>query len=228
MSIDKGSFFLEGNNNQGVLLCHGLTRFPEDLKPLGLFLNSLGFTVSCIEYSGHGTDAVNFLNTGVKQWFEDIENAYNDLLKKVEGVFVIGHSMGGAFAAKLAQKYEPLGLVTINAPLIGFPLKERIERLTNNDKKHRNHLRVYDNFIINIGQIINLKKITSPLLVIQGELDTDRFKISSSMLTEYTSSKYKSRIDFKKSGHMVTAEEEKDELNDLIGRFLYEIISIFH
>ncbi len=229
----QGSFYFEGINNLGILICHGLTRSPDEMRELGKYLNNLGYTVSCPQYRGHGTEESEFLNTGVEMWFEDTENAFLELESKVKGIYVMGLSMGGTFVVRLAQTYDILGLVTMNAPLIGFPLKEEYEKLkekSNNYiqfEKDQISLNKYNKFVVETGQISNLNKITAPLLVIQGVKDNDRFKISSSMLTEYTKSKYKSRLDFSKSGHLIVNEEERYELFDLIRDFLNEIEKIF-
>ena len=47
-------FFLEGKNNQGVLLCHTLAGDPSQMLELGKMLNKNGYTVSCPLYKGHG------------------------------------------------------------------------------------------------------------------------------------------------------------------------------
>ena len=230
----QGSFYLEGSSEFGILLCHGLTSSPDYMREIGVYLNKLGYTVSCPQYSGHGTDSNEFLNTDVSQWYEDCENAYKELKSKVKGIYLLGHSMGGTFATKLAQHYDILGLITLNAPLIGFPLKETYEELGKNSDdqvkldKELLSLTKYNRFVIESGQISNLNKITAPLLVIQGAKDIERFKISSSMLTEYTKSKYKSRLDFKNSGHSILSEDEKLELFNLIRDFFCEIERLFN
>jgi carboxylesterase len=234
MGKGQGSFYFQGNNNLGVLLCHGLTGAPDEMRELGEHLNNIGYTVSCPQYSGHGMDSDNFLNTSVDMWYEDLENAFLELSKKVNGVYIMGLSMGGTFTVRIAENHEILGLVTMNAPLIGLPLKERFEKMiseTNNLEdleKDRISLTKYNKFVIETGQSINLLKVIAPLLVVQGELDVDRYKISSSMLTKYTGSKYVSRLDFKKSGHVIVLEEERYELYDLIANFLCEINKIFY
>lgn len=234
MIKSQGSFFFKGENNLGILICHGLTGSPDNMRELGRYLNKLGYTVSCPQYRGHGTDVENYPNTGVKMWYEDIENAYLDLSKKVSGVYIMGLSMGGMFTAKLAENHDALGLVTMNAPLIGFPLKEKYEEIfetsKNIEKSEKEWITMtnYNRFVIETGQIKNLEKITAPLLVVQGVKDANRYKISSCLLTEYAGSKYKSRLDFKKSGHLIVIEEERYDLYDSIGHFLEEINKIFY
>ena len=234
MGKGKGSFYFKGNNNLGVLICHGLTGAPDEMRELGEYVNNLGYTVSCPQYRGHGRDSDNFSNTTVAMWYEDLEKAFIELSKNVKGVYVMGLSMGGTFAIRIAETYDILGLITMNAPLIGMPLKEKLDKIAieksdlENSEKAQKALSRYNEFVIETGQNVNLSKIVAPLLVVQGELDRDRFKISSSMLTKYTNSKYVSRLDFEKSGHVIVLQEERHELYDLIANFLYEINKLFN
>ena len=48
MRIIEGaeSFLLEGKNNKAVLLLHGYTGAPSEMRPLGDYLHALGYTVS--------------------------------------------------------------------------------------------------------------------------------------------------------------------------------------
>ena len=129
MKEKNESFFFEGNNNQGILLCHGLTGSPKNMLELGKYLNKLGYTVSCPQYKGHGSESKKFLQTNVDMWFKDIVDEVDNLKEKVNGIYVMGLSMGGSFAIKVAQIYDVKALVTMNAPLIGLPLKEEFTKL---------------------------------------------------------------------------------------------------
>ena len=226
----KGKFYFKGTNNRGILLCHGLTGSPDEMKELGRYLNKLGYTVSCPEYSGHGTNDYNFLDTNVEIWYKEINIAFEELEKEVESIYVIGLSMGGTFTVKLAQEREISGLVTMNAPVIGLPLKEEFDYIKNTDydqEKFQKLLSLYNKFTVEVGQTTNLEKVKAPLLVIQGAKDKERYKISSSMLMKYTKSLYKSRLDFQESGHVIVIEEERYDLFDVIRDFLIEIEKMF-
>ena len=80
--IQQTDFFLEGGR-RGVLLIHGLTGTPMEMKLLGKGLNRAGFTVHGMQLAGHCGSA-------------------DDLLGKVDQLFVGGLSMGALLALKLA------------------------------------------------------------------------------------------------------------------------------
>jgi len=230
MITRKGKFYFKGSNNLGILLCHGFTGSPDEMKELGRYLNKLGYTVSCPEYSGHGIDEANFLETDVHDWYKELNSAYDELEREVDGIYVMGLSMGGSFTVKIAEEREILGLVTMNAPIIALPLKEEFDNNINTKydaEKFQKQLTKFSRFVAEIGQIVNLEKVKAPLLVVQGAKDKDRYKISSSMLMEYTSSLYKSRLDFKESGHVIVIEEERYDLFEVIKDWLCEIEKMF-
>ena len=51
--IDRG-LFLEGSNGAAVILIHGLTGTPQEMKFLAQFLNQKGYSVSCPRLANHG------------------------------------------------------------------------------------------------------------------------------------------------------------------------------
>ena len=48
-------FFFEGTNGKAILLVHGWTTTPYELRRLGRYLNESGYTVSAPLLKGHGS-----------------------------------------------------------------------------------------------------------------------------------------------------------------------------
>ena len=99
--IQQTDFFLEGGR-RGVLLIHGLTGTPMEMKLLGKGLNRAGFTVHGMQLAGHCGSADDLLATGWHDWYASVQQAADDLLGKVDQLFVGGLSMGALLALKLA------------------------------------------------------------------------------------------------------------------------------
>ncbi|MCL1825097.1 MAG: alpha/beta fold hydrolase [Betaproteobacteria bacterium] len=98
----------------GVLLIHGLTGTPNELRFVARGLKAAGFEVECVRLAGHcGTEA-DLLATGWKDWFASVEQAAEALRKRVKHLFVAGLSMGAVLAMKYAiehpGKVDGLGL----------------------------------------------------------------------------------------------------------------------
>ena len=52
---DSGrSLFLKGNNDSAVILAHGMTGSPQEMKFLAEFLNQKGYSVICPRLAHHG------------------------------------------------------------------------------------------------------------------------------------------------------------------------------
>jgi carboxylesterase len=99
--IQQTDFFFEGGRS-GVLLIHGLTGTPMEMKLLGKGLNRAGFTVHGMQLAGHCGNAEDLLATGWHDWYASVEKAADDMLGKVDHLFVGGLSMGALLALKLA------------------------------------------------------------------------------------------------------------------------------
>lgn len=99
--IQQTDFFFEGGRS-GVLLIHGLTGTPMEMKLLGKGLNRAGFTVHGMQLAGHCGNVEDLLATGWRDWYASVEQAADALLEKVDHLFVGGLSMGALLALKLA------------------------------------------------------------------------------------------------------------------------------
>jgi carboxylesterase len=95
---------------------HGFTGSPHSLRPLADALATAGHTVELPLLPGHGTRVEDMIHTGWSDWCLHVEAVHADLAQRVERVFVVGLSMGGALALWLASRNPALaGIVTINA-----------------------------------------------------------------------------------------------------------------
>jgi len=99
--IQQTEFFFEGGRS-GVLLIHGLTGTPMEMRLLGKGLNRAGFTVHGMQLAGHCGNVEDLLATGWHDWYASVEKAADEMLGKVDHLFVGGLSMGALLALKLA------------------------------------------------------------------------------------------------------------------------------
>ena len=101
-TIKDLSYFLPGNKN-GVLLIHGLTGTPHEMRMLANGLHKAGFTVYAIQLAGHcGTEA-DLCKTSWQDWYQSVQDGADYLAQHVDNVFVAGLSMGAVLALKLAS-----------------------------------------------------------------------------------------------------------------------------
>jgi carboxylesterase len=99
--IQDHSFFLQGDR-RGILLIHGLTGTPMEMRLLGLGLHIRGYTVAGMQLAGHCGNVEDLLATGREDWYGSVQQAADNLRRKVDHLFVAGLSMGALLALKLA------------------------------------------------------------------------------------------------------------------------------
>lgn len=104
----------------GVLLVHGFTSSPQSLRGWAEHLAGEGFTVRLPRLPGHGTSWQELAITRWPDWFSAVERALDDLRARCDRVVVMGLSMGGALALRLAEVRGPAvaGLVLVNPSLV--------------------------------------------------------------------------------------------------------------
>jgi carboxylesterase len=102
--------------NVGVLVCHGFTGSPQSMRPWADALVRAGFRVSLPLLPGHGTHWKDLQRTGWPDWLAALEKSLAELTADCEQVFVMGLSMGGGLALRLAELHGDsiAGLVLVN------------------------------------------------------------------------------------------------------------------
>lgn len=105
--IQDSSYFLNGNRN-GVLLIHGLTGTPNEMRIIAKGLNQAGFTVYAMQLAGHCGDEADLCRTTWQDWYQSVQQAADFLKQHVDHLFVAGLSMGALLSLKLAADYPQL------------------------------------------------------------------------------------------------------------------------
>ncbi|WP_201315566.1 alpha/beta fold hydrolase [Dyella sp. EPa41] len=102
--IQNVEFRFEGGRS-GVLLIHGLTGTPAEMRLVGKGLNRAGFSVYGMQLAGHCGDAKDLLATNWQDWYASVEKAAERFRQEVDHLFVAGLSMGAVLALKLAADH---------------------------------------------------------------------------------------------------------------------------
>ena len=104
IETDEHSFYFEGSSDKGVLLIHGLTRFPVEMRFVGKALNRLGFTVYAPRLAGHCVDVETLEATTHKDWLDSLRKPLYALKNEVRHVYTAGICVGGALGLMLAHQ----------------------------------------------------------------------------------------------------------------------------
>ncbi len=104
-----------GSASSGALVLHGLTSNPASMRGVANALAAAGFHIELPLLPGHGTAIEDVLATRWADWVATAEGAFRALAARVDKVVVVGLSLGGALALRVAADHpEIAGLVCIN------------------------------------------------------------------------------------------------------------------
>ena len=102
----QGSFgVFEKRGDAGVLLAHGITGAPSEMKPLIRKLTGAGFTVACPQLAGHCSTLKELKQTRWTDWYGTLETSLRMLRAQCSQVFVAGLSTGALLVLKLAADH---------------------------------------------------------------------------------------------------------------------------
>jgi carboxylesterase len=111
-----GGFVLTGVNQRGLLLLHGSGDTPQSLRYLAERLHAAGYTVHAPLLPGHGRSPRDFARATAAEYYEAAQQALAALRLATPWVAVVGQSMGGALAARLAVESPDVRVLALLAP----------------------------------------------------------------------------------------------------------------
>jgi len=192
------SFYYK-KGDRGIFFVHGFTDSLCRVNGFAKFLAENNISVKGILLPGHGGTWEDLAKTSPDDWYKSVETGILEMAKEVKDVYVVGISLGGNFALKVAAKYpdKVRGVVLIESPmriknqyitraaipfaqLLGFRYwkKQYLKKLTHPDKEIVFDQGVLDRMPLNnIAQVIDflenrqgfLKKVKCDVLIIQSE-----------------------------------------------------------
>jgi carboxylesterase len=123
-------FDLRGDR-RGVLMLHGFTGTPFEVRPLGDRLATRGLSVLGPLLAGHGTTPAELAQKRWQDWEASASRALDSLRARTDHVCVAGLSMGGLLALRLARlrPSDVTGIVLMAVPLWLPQIVRRATRL---------------------------------------------------------------------------------------------------
>ena len=108
------------NNSErkGILLFHGLTGSPFEMKKYGTFLHKNGFDVFCYSFPGHGERLEEIQSVTFRDWCGFAQEKYEQLRKNYGKFFVSGLCLGAAVSLYLAENNDDItGIIALSTTL---------------------------------------------------------------------------------------------------------------
>ena len=229
--LDPSPFLLEGGP-VGVLLIHGFTGSPPEMRLVGDYLHQRGLTVSGPLLPGHGTTVEDMNRCQWADWTGHVEGALADLQARCETVFVGGLSMGSLLTLYLAAHHPELDGAILYAPAVMVAdrmiylspvLKYLMRQKPKSDDSDLSNpeaelcLWSYEeNPAFAAHELLKLirrvrrllPRVTCPLLVVHSTLDQAIHPHSARYTYERASSADKELVTLHDSGHCITVDSE--------------------
>ena len=226
MYLQGAEPFLLPGGRHGVLLIHGFTGLPAELRLLGEYLNARGFTVLAIRLAGHGTTVEDLSRMEHEDWMDSVRDGYAILSGACDRISVVGHSMGAVFAMLLSVEMEVAHVVSLCAPIMIAP-EQGLEHLPTREAcidryvpKARRKLRdvpqgannTYRRMpLVSIHELLDvvailcaqIGRVTAPLLIVHGERDHTADPKSADYLYENVGSPRCEKFILPDAGHLL-------------------------
>lgn len=110
--LEHHSFRLNGGA-PAALLVHGFPGSPAEMRPLATALHAQGWTVEAVLLPGFGPEFETLAERRSEEWFAAVRDALRALQQEHETVMLVGLSMGGALAVRVAAVEAPAALVLL-------------------------------------------------------------------------------------------------------------------
>jgi len=241
-------FFLKGGP-VGIILIHGFTGAPPEMRFLGDYLNDKSITVSGPMLPGHGTFVEDMNKYKWKDWIEHIHQEIAKLSECCDTVFVGGLSLGSVIALKLAADLPNIGGAILYSPAIKLAsrmiyltpfLKYLVKKVQKPVEIYANQQADRQNWsynerpmaaaheLLKIIQHTNklLPKVKSPLLMIQSKMDATIDSQSSQIIYNRVKSTDKEIVMLEKSGHCLTIDIEWEQAAEKSYQFIQRQLEV--
>lgn len=214
-------------SNYCVITCHGFTGFPSEMDLLGKSIEESGFTWYNLQLPGHNTDPHDLREKTWIDWVKYVKKEVKECLKKYDGVFFTGLSLGGVMTLFVLENFSeviagatmsapmsiftPIQKLIIKLPFIGFWVKRSDDDIRDiNDvdqrKVHNAYLTFHTDSAKEVGKLVqnvrmNLNKINQPILIVHSLLDKSVPSRNADIIFDGVSSEIKNKLIVENSGH---------------------------
>ena len=114
--IDTAEPFLLPGSRAGVLLIHGFTGAPKEMRQMGESLNAQGYTCLGIRLAGHATDPEDMIASRWTDWAASVEDGFHLLRGTTDRIFLAGLSMGGVLSLLMSARLDVAGVIAMSTP----------------------------------------------------------------------------------------------------------------
>lgn len=232
-------FFCPGNST-GVLLVHGFTGAPKEMRWMGEYLNrEHGYTCLGIRLAGHATRPEDMVRSRYTDWTVSVEDGCHLLRGVSQRIFIAGLSMGGVLSLLMSTRLDVTGVIAMSTPY-EFPLnypnwiiraasyfKHYMKKSEENDESTwfdhdamREHVSYPFNPVRSGAELqllihemqVSLPKINVPVLLMHSQDDTYVTPASMERIHARLGTSDKEMLWLTGSGHVVTRDAARGQV----------------
>lgn len=237
--LEGGPFFWEGGP-VGVFLSHGFTATTAEVRLLAGYLHERGYTVAGPLLPGHGTRPEDLNRVRWPDWVNAGEAVYQQLRARCQQVWVGGESAGALVALYLASEHPEAAGLLLYAPALKLTLRPLDVALLHLLAPFKPYVRKgeigvpdrWQGYPVNplkgTIQLLQLQKeikkrlprITQPILIVQGRLDTTVHPTAPEIIAQGVRSPVKAIHWLEHSVHTVIIDREWQQAAELTLHFI--------
>ena len=105
IAVPSDEIVLKGSLRRTVILVHGLTGTPNEMRYLAFTLNKRGYSVCCPQLANHGQSLHVLKHTTWEELYASLRQVFLKALETGDQVFVAGLSMSALFVLLLAEEF---------------------------------------------------------------------------------------------------------------------------
>ena len=242
MNKKVAPFYLNGNST-GILLIHGFTGAPPEMRLIGDYLHHRGITVSAPLLPGHGTVVDDMNRYKWTDWVGHAKQALSELKSNCDAVFIAGLSLGSLITLQLIAEDNDLSGAILYSPSIKLTnkliyltpiLKHFVRKVKKPLEQYAHQVADRQEWTYNerpmagaheLLKIIHntrksLAKVTCPLLMVQSTMDEIIEPECSRYIYERIESADKEMLTLYNSGHCLTIDVEWEVVAEKTHRFI--------
>ena len=233
--IQTAEPFLFLGDETGILLVHGFTGTPKEMRTMGEYLAAQGKTVLGIRLPGHATQPADMSAKRWEDWVQAVEDGYHLLHSAGRQVFIMGLSMGGILTLVSAARLPVKGAVAMSTPYIlsedprlnyaeylapAMPAVSKGPADWHDQAMAQEHVE-YPKFptrgLAQVRDLLvvmreSLPKITVPVLLVHSRNDGSVPLENMQRIYDELGTKDKSKLLVEQSGHIVTRDQEREQV----------------
>lgn len=247
--LSNKSFYFKGANRKAILLLHGWSATPYEVRRLGKYLNEAGYTVYGPMLSGHGTTPTDLENVKYEDWIKNTNNFINKLKDGYDKIYIGGTSMGATLALHVAKerrdidglvlmatpyevRYEKIGTATLKFLRIFKKYRKKFYPPTFGSRSTITRLISYQEYpidsVLELAKLIkktreDLSKITQPCFIMQSSTDHIVTRSSMNNIYKEISSKKKKKRYIRKAYHTFISDIKNEHIFKDILNFIESI-----